>query len=244
MSDPADLKCHSLQFYATASYPCSYLPGREARSQVAAPMHLITSEMYSRLVEQGFRRSGLFTYRPHCDNCHACKPIRLDIGAFLPNRSQKRVWKHHQTLIARTQPLAFNPEHFALYQRYIQARHHDSGLDDDSEAQYNQFLLTSRVSSSLVEFREPITRQLMMVSIIDILDNGLSAVYTFFEPEAQGSLGTYGILWQIERCRELQLPWLYLGYWISESRKMAYKSNFHPHQIYINGRWVNPHQII
>ncbi|HCP78759.1 MAG TPA: arginyltransferase, partial [Pusillimonas sp.] len=140
---------------------------------------------------------------------------------------------------ATVQPLEFKQEHFSLYRRYIQARHQDSGLDDDSEMQYSQFLLTSRVNSCLVEFHAP-CGQLMMVAIIDILDNGLSAVYTFFEPEAQGSLGTYGILWQVEHCKALDLPWLYLGYWISESRKMAYKSHFHPHQIYVNGRWVNP----
>lgn len=243
MSDPTDLKCHSLQYYATASYPCSYLSGREARSQVAAPMHLITGSTYSRLIEQGFRRSGLFTYRPHCDNCHACKPVRIDVNGFRPNRTQKRIWKRHRSLQTQTLPLAFSTEHYSLYKHYIQTRHKEADIDDDSEDQYKQFLLTSRVDSILVEFRHPVTRALVMVSIIDQLDHGLSAVYTFFDSLAPGSLGTYGVLWQIDRCQQLKYPWLYLGYWISESRKMAYKSNFNPHQIYINGMWVNPHQL-
>lgn len=111
-------------------------------------------------------------------------------------------------------------------------------MDDDSEAQYTQFLLSSRVDTCLVEFRSP-EGELKMVSIVDILDTGLSAVYTFFDPDDQGSLGTYGILWQVNHCRTLNLPWLYLGYWIPESRKMAYKSLFRPHQVYVNGIWMS-----
>jgi arginine-tRNA-protein transferase len=237
MSDLSDLKLNTLQFYATASYPCSYLEGREARSQVAAPMHLIDTATYGRLVEQGFRRSGLFTYRPHCDHCQACTPIRVDVSRFTPNRTQRRVFKRHAQLQAEVRPLEFDREHFDLYQRYISARHPGAGMDEDSQAQYSQFLLTSRINSVLVEFREP-DRTLRMVSIIDMLETGLSAVYTFFDPEQTTSLGTYGILWQINYCAANELPWLYLGYYIQESRKMAYKSLFTPYQVYLNGRWT------
>lgn len=216
MSRLTDLHSHTLQFYATASYPCSYLDGRQARSQVAAPNHLVDAAVYSRLVEQGFRRSGVFTYRPHCDNCQACKPIRVDVNHFQPTRSQARALKKNRGLLTHVLPLAFQPEHYQLYRRYITTRHANAGMDDDSAAQYTQFLLSSRVDSKLVEFRTP-SGELLMVSIIDVLDTGLSAVYTFFEPEAQGSLGTYGILWQIEHCRALGLPWLYLGYWIQST---------------------------
>lgn len=238
MSRPNDPLHHNLQFYATAPYPCSYLEGKQARSQVAAPNHLVDTPVYSRLIEQGFRRSGAFTYRPHCDACQACKPIRIDVERYQATRSQKRAWQAHQNLQSTLLPLAFDVDHFRLYQRYISSRHANAGMDEDSEAQYTQFLLSSRVDSALVEFRTP-DGVLQMVSIIDILDTGLSAVYTFFNPDAQGSLGTYGIVWQIRHCQALGLPWLYLGYWIPESRKMAYKSLFRPHQIHVNGVWMS-----
>jgi len=239
MSHPTDLPLKTLQFYTTAGYSCSYLPEREARSQVAAPSHLIDTDIYSDLVEQGFRRSGLFTYRPHCDACSACQPIRLDVLRFRPTRTQRRIDKRHDDLRSGIMPLRWKAEHFDLYQRYQSRRHGGADMDEDSQTQYSQFLLTSRVESRLVEFRT-LGGELRMVSMIDVLKNGLSAVYTFFDPDAPGSLGTYGILWQIRQCRSLGLPWLYLGYWIKESRKMAYKSQFRPHQILKRNVWVEP----
>lgn len=239
MSHLNDPMLSTLQFYATATYPCSYLADREARSQVAAPTHLIDNSAYGRLIEQGFRRSGLFTYRPHCDNCHACLPIRVDARRFEPGRTQKRIWRRYAPLLqASHAPLRFDPEHFALYRRYISTRHAGAGMDDDDEMQYTQFLLTSRIHTNLIEFRDE-AGALRMVSIIDVLETGLSAVYTFFDPDDAGSLGVYGILWQLERCHAMGLPWLYLGYWIEESRKMAYKSRYTPHQILRNGVWIN-----
>lgn len=239
MSHPTELSFKTLQFYSTAIYPCSYIPERDARSQVAAPTHLIDASTYSELVEQGFRRSGLFTYRPHCDTCQACLPIRIDVQRFAPNRSQRKTWNRHASLQARVMPLKWAVEHFELYDRYQQQRHPGAGMDEDSQTQYKQFLLTSRVDSRLVEFRLP-CGTLQMVSVIDVLETGLSSVYTFYDPEAAGSLGTYGVLWQVEQCRAMNLPWLYLGYWIQESRKMAYKSQYTPHQILLNGAWTEP----
>ena len=239
MSHLSEPGLKTLQFYTTATYPCSYLPGFEARSQVAAPTHLITADTYSHLVEQGFRRSGLFTYRPHCDQCQACLPIRVDVNGFNASRTQRKTWQRHNMLMASEQSLHWNSEHFELYQRYQSSRHPGAGMDEDSRSQYTQFLLTSRVNSKLIEFRLP-SGELQMVSIIDVIDSGLSSVYTFFEPDAPGSLGTYGILWQLAQCRRLQLPWLYLGYWIQESRKMAYKSQYRPFQILRHGVWAHP----
>lgn len=231
-----DLALQRLQFYLTAPYPCSYLEANQARSQVAAPHHLINTRAYGDLIQLGFRRSGAYTYRPQCDTCHACIPVRLRAAEFTPNRAQRRAFRRHQDLNPELCELRFSDEHYALYRRYQQARHSGGGMDNDSREQYRQFLLHSNVTTYLVEFRD--AQALRMVSIMDRVETGLSSVYTFFDPDlANASLGTFNIMWQARLCRDLGLPYLYLGYWIRDSRKMAYKINFRPLEGLVDGIW-------
>lgn len=264
-----DIPLSALHFYLTAPYPCSYLPDLQARSQVASPSLLITPPVYSELVQHGFRRSGTYTYRPRCDTCQACVPLRIVAKDFTLSRSQRRTWVKHENLQATLHELQDKPEYFALYQRYQNARHRNGGMDNDDHESYLNFLLQSHVDTLLVEFREPFDRAtstssgqatstgplvlgevegsgpaqdkqgiLRMVSVIDLLGDGLSSVYTFFEPDLPGtSFGVYNVLWQIDLCLQLELDFVYLGYWIADSRKMAYKTQYQPAQGLIDGTW-------
>jgi leucyl-tRNA---protein transferase len=237
MSKLKELPFTTLQFYATAPYECSYLAHHQARSQVATPTHLIHADVYGELVASGFRRSGLYTYRPYCDGCKACIACRVDIERFKPKRYQQRAFKKHQNLEVKIGHLEFFQEHYDLYMSYQHDRHLHGGMDGDDQDQYKQFLLQSKVNSRLIEFRdgpdgeEP--GKLRIVSIIDVVQSGLSSVYTFFDT----SYGTFAIMWQIEQTRKLQLPYLYLGYYIKESPKMSYKAQFEPLEILVDDVW-------
>jgi arginine-tRNA-protein transferase len=223
-------------FCDTEPHPCSYLPGRQAVSRVAIPPQLIDTDIYGELVRRGFRRSGDYTYRPACKDCHACIPVRAPAARFVPDRSQRRCLKANQTLTACERPLDFYEEHYLLYKRYQAERHPGGGMDGDDRKQYAQFLLRGRVDSRLVEFRD--ADQLRMVSLIDVLEDGLSSVYTFFEPGLPTmGLGTYNILWQIHQCLANGLPYLYLGYFIRECRKMSYKARFRPIEGFVDETW-------
>lgn len=242
MSLPGEKPLQKLQFYVTTGYSCGYLPNKLAQSLIASPQHLIDANIYSGLIQQGFRRSGKFAYRPHCENCRECVPVRVLVNDFNPTRSQKRAYKQHSNLEAYVMPVDFHEEHYALYAAYQQARHADEKtekdeLGQDEAEQYRSFLCQTNVESVLVEFRE--NQQLKMVSVIDIVHDGISAVYTFYDAsDSKASYGTYNILWQIEWSKQLNMSYLYLGYWIRDSRKMAYKQNYNPQEKLIDGEWV------
>lgn len=243
MTLPNEPPLQKLQFYVSTGYSCGYLPNKLAQSLIASPPHLIDADVYSGLIQQGFRRSGKFTYRPHCENCRECIAVRVILQDFVPSRSQKRAYQQHQNLITTILPIAFHAEHYALYAAYQKARHSNDALnkedkpEQDNVEQYKNFLCQTNVESVLLEFRE--NDQLKMVSVIDIVHDGISAVYTFYETsDAKASFGTYNVLWQIEWAKTLNFPYLYLGYWIKDSQKMAYKQNFKPLEKLIDGEWL------
>lgn len=244
MSLPNEQPLHKLQFYVTTPYKCGYLPKKLAQSLIASPQHLIDANIYNGLITQGFRRSGKFAYRPHCENCRACIAVRLILSEFAPTRSQKRAYKQHSDLTAQILPLHFNQQHYALYASYQALRHQDEtagessiSTKDDAE-QYRQFLCQSNVESLMVEFKDA-NNQVKIISVVDIVQDGVSAVYTFYDAtETKASYGTFSIVWLAEWAKSLGLPYLYLGYWIQDSHKMAYKQQFKPQQKLIDGEWL------
>ena len=227
-----------LFFFSTEPQACSYLPDREAVMLFADPNKIIDTDTYARLIDYGFRRSGDNVYRPHCRGCTACVPVRIPVADFVPSRTQRRAWQRNSDLEVTAARTEFGPEHLDLYHRYQQARHDGRVTVRDSREQL-EFLRSRFINTSSLEYR--LAGRLLMVSVIDQLPQGLSAVYTFYEADdaalARRSLGTFGVLRLIDECRRRQLPWLYLGYWIAESDKMAYKSRYRPLHAYRNGRW-------
>jgi len=227
-----------LFFFSTEPQTCSYLPDREAVMLFADPNKVIDTETYARLIDYGFRRSGDNVYRPHCRGCNACVPVRIPVADFQPDRAQRRAWRRNQDLAISTARTEFGPEHLDLYHRYQMARHDGRAGVRDAREQL-EFLRSRFINTSSLEYR--LDGRLVMVSVIDQMPQGLSAVYTFYEPDdaqlARRSLGTFGVLRLIEECRTRQLPWLYLGYWIADSEKMAYKNRFQPLHAYRDGHW-------
>ncbi len=227
----------TVDFYLTSPYSCSYLPIQQARSQVLVPGTIPLGSAYDLLIRHGFRRSGPHIYRPRCDHCQACIAVRLPMADFRPNRSQRRCQQMNADLQRRVLEPVFDAEHYALYRRYQSVRHGGCGMDaDDSEA-YQAFLVASPLRSRLLEWR--LEGELVAVALIDLVESGLSAVYTFYSPDyPQRSLGTFAVLEEVELARKRNLSWLYLGYWIADSAKMAYKTRFRPIEAYRDGVWI------
>lgn len=229
-----------LALYLTGEHACSYLPGRVARTLFVDPTAQIDSATYQVLVDQGFRRSGSHVYRPACRGCSACVPVRVPVADFVPDRSQRRNWRRNRNALTWIDvPAAFDPTHFQLYRRYLRARHAEGSMADDaSEESYRRFLVERWGGSTrFIELRQG--EALVGLAVTDVLERGLSAVYTFFDPiHSKRSPGTFAILTQIEAARRLGLTYLYLGYWLRDSPKMQYKERFRPIEAWDGERWL------
>lgn len=227
---------HDLRFFVTQPRDCSYIDDKQAASVFADPSAILSQPIYNQLAAAGFRRSGSDLYRPGCPNCSACIPLRVPADSFSPNRSQQRTWNRNRNIDCKILPAAFREDHYALYRDYLQSRHPDGGMLDSDPHQYMEFLTSYWCKTRFIEFRD--NGKLLAVAVTDYLDTALSAVYTFFDPDArQRSLGTYAILYQLDLVKRLKLSWLYLGYWIDACPAMRYKTNFHPCELFNNGRW-------
>jgi arginine-tRNA-protein transferase len=227
----------NLNLYITASHACPYLPGHQAVNLLVDPAFSMTAELYARLLASGFRRSGNDVYRPHCKDCASCVSTRILVNEFTPDRSQKRNLQRNQDLQVVVQRGGFKREYAELYRHYILSRHAGGGMDSDSADTFASFLLARWCPTLMVEFRD--ANMLLAVAAVDELKQGLSAVYTFFDPEEgeRRGLGTFAVLWQITYAREHGLPFVYPGYWIGETRKMNYKTRFQPLEGLISGVW-------
>ena len=230
-------KSQSIDLYASPATDCNYLPGQQSTSLFADPDLLKNKSLHSSLSRQGFRRSGEFIYRPGCEKCNACIATRVPVHEFQASRGQRRTWKQNQDLTVKILPTEFNPEHFELYQRYLSTRHAKGGMDDPTPESYMQFLSSSWSKTYFIEFR--LEEKLAMIAVVDQLNNALSAVYTFFDPDlSQRSLGRFAIIYEIEYARKNELEWLYLGYWIENCQKMKYKQEYQPQEHFKNGQWL------
>ncbi|OUD11997.1 arginyltransferase [Thioflexithrix psekupsensis] len=222
--------------YATPPHHCSYFPEREATTIFVDPDFPRDKTLYTTLSRHGFRRSGEHLYRPHCQTCELCIPVRVPVRRFSPNRTQKRVWRANQDLNITAHTGELKQEHFDLYCHYLDARHKGGGMDNPSVASCRQFLMSDWANTVFYEFR--LHEQLLAVGVVDVLNDGLSAVYTFFDPQhSKRSLGVYVVLWEIAHATSSHLDWLYLGYWIEGCRKMSYKIQYQPLEYYRLGRW-------
>ena len=220
----------------TVASPCSYLSRRSARSLLVDPDFAMETAIYGQLLEQGFRRSGHQVYRPYCEGCQACVPVRVPVISFQPDRTQRRCARRNSDTQVVVKPAAFDERHFQLYRQYQVARHEKADLDEISRDDYCDFFLSDWCDTLFVEFL--IEEQLAAVAVVDVLESALSAVYTFFDPRFnERSPGVFAVLWQIEEARRRRLDHVYLGFWIEDCRKMRYKNQYQPLSAFIDGQW-------
>jgi arginine-tRNA-protein transferase len=228
----------TLHFYATPEHDCSYLAQKIAKTLFVDPQVQLDQATYSQLSDLGFRRSGKHVYRPHCDGCNACISVRIPLAIYSFSKSQKRILNKNKDLTATLKKPAFTDEYYSLYARYINKRHQDGDMYPASAEQFNSFLVEGEEHTQFIEFRNP-DGVLTALSVVDTLKQGLSAIYTFFDPsQPKRSLGTYCILWQLQFCQQKNLNYLYLGYWVKDCKKMSYKIAFKPFELLLEGQWT------
>jgi len=225
-----------LQLYITTESPCSYFDDRMSCNLVPDPQLQINMPIYNQLIQHGFRRSGSYCYRPHCSACQACLACRIPVKDFKANRSQKRCLRTNQHLKLTTASAGFSEEYFALYRRYLNSRHRDGSMANPEKEDFKQFLYCKWSDTQFLEFR--LDSKLIALAVSDIVSDGVSAVYSFFDPGmTKNSLGTFCVLQQIKYAETLGLDYVYLGYWIEDHPKMHYKNNFKPLQLFKNEQW-------
>ncbi len=230
---------HNINLFLTQPHRCNYIKENTAQNLITDPDIPPTPITYSSLINKGFRRSGNHIYKPHCQHCQLCISTRIDCRLFKPKKTHQRCLKKNRDLQIIIKDAEFNEEHYQLYSSYLKSKHRDSGMDDCTPADYLNFLTSNWCETRFVEFR--LQHKLLAVAVTDFVYGGLSAVYTFYQPESQyrnRSLGVYAILWQIQHCLELDKPWLYLGYWIPLHRKMHYKKQYQPAEYFYRGQWL------
>ncbi len=226
----------SIRLYHSQPHPCSYLVKKEARALYLDQNTRLDMNTASRLAEMGFRRSGHFIYKPLCDRCTSCIAARIPVGQFTPNRSQRRTWNKNRKLTLTRTPPAYTEEYYSLYERYIHERHQDGEMFPPDRSQYTNFITACDENTFFLEIR--LENKLVAVAVTDELDNGLSAIYTFFDPTLDDrGFGVYSLLCQIELARSMKLDYLYLGYWIQECPKMSYKTQYRPIELLQGTRW-------
>ncbi len=226
-----------LNFFASTAEPCSYLDNRNAVSAFANPHIDMDMHTYNELIQHGFRRSGGYVYRPHCPNCHECVSVRVPVKKQKFTRNELRTIRRNSDLTVTCSKGKFLQQHFDLYRRYINSRHNDGSMANPSKTDYHRFLICDWTDTMFIEFH--LNKQLIAVAVSDILSTGLSAVYTFFDPEyADRSPGHFAILTQIDEAKSRDLEYLYLGYWIKDCDKMSYKRRYKPLEGFINDQWV------
>ncbi|WP_298725255.1 arginyltransferase [uncultured Ferrovibrio sp.] len=224
-------------FFATPPTPCPYLAGRLERKVVTLLAGDDPDGLHNALSQAGFRRSQDLAYRPACENCNACVPVRVPAADFVPNASHRKIWRRNQGIVTRRLPAYATREHYQVFRRYVTARHEGGGMADMEFADYRAMVEDSPVRSGLTEFR-CLDGRLFGVCLIDEMSDGVSLVYSFFDPDFERrSPGSFIILWHVQNAADLGQPYVYLGYWIAESRKMAYKSRFQPLEALTSDGW-------
>lgn len=229
------MKDQRVRLLLGTEHVCGYLPERRARSAFIDPGYALDATRYGALLDQGFRRSGGYVYRPMCVQCAACRPARVVVDEFVPRRSHRRCSAQNQGIELRVAP-RLTDEHFDLYRRYLGTRHRDGGMDPNDAEAFHEFLNCPWGRTEFWEFREK--GRLLIVAVVDRVPQGFSAVYTFFEPDlpARG-LGTFAILEQIRVARDVRMPYVYLGYWVPGSPTMNYKRNYRPLELLTPQGW-------